>query len=308
MTLQQIEYILALEKHRHFVNAAAECGVTQPTLSMMISKLEQELDVQIFDRTKQPIEPTEMGIKILQQAKSIRRETRKISEIIASAADSLEGQLRMGVIPTLAPYLLPKFIDQFTEKYTQIELHIQERPTDILVKDALDDKIDLFIAATPLEEDGLFEIPLYYEKFQAYFSPSHPLKDQKLNVKNMPSENLWVLDQGHCLRDQVFNFCKKEIPFNHIFQSGSIDTLIRIVDENGGYTIIPELHIPFLSTQQKKNLRIIDNPPPIREISMVIPQDFVREKLLNAISDTIKSVIPEHMIDHRLKKYRIRLK
>ncbi len=308
MTLQQIEYILALDKHRQFVAAAEECEVTQPTLSMMISKLESELDVQIFDRSKKPLEPTELGERILQQARSIRRESRKISEIINSASDQMNGTLRLGVIPTLAPYLLPDFIHLFSTKCPEIDLHIQELETDTLIHELHNDHLDLCIAATPLDEEGLYEIPLYYEQFLAYFSPAHPLKDQTLSTENMPRENLWVLEQGHCLRDQVFNFCSKKTQQNQIFQAGSIDTLIRIVDRNGGYTIIPELHQQFLTAEQKKNLRNIDDPAPVREISLVLPRDFVREKLLNAVSETIQSIIPSHMIDTKLKKYSIRLK
>ncbi len=308
MTLQQLEYLIALDTHRQFVSAADECGVSQPTLSMMISKLEKELDVSIFDRSKQPIEPTDLGVKIIEQARTILRESRKVEELIYAETHGLEGILRIGVIPTLAPYLIPEFIEKFVQKYPEVDLRILELQTDTLIDYLREDRLDMFIAATPLDEDHLYEIPLYYEKFVAYFSPNHPLSEDPLSSRSMPNEDLWILDQGHCLRDQVFNICNSDIQHHKTYLSGSIDTLIRIVDQNGGYTVIPELHTVFLSKEQKKNLRSIDFPPAVREVSLVIHRSYVREKLLNAVSDTIQSIIPEQMIDTKLKKYSIRLK
>ncbi|MFN8258496.1 MAG: hydrogen peroxide-inducible genes activator [Bacteroidales bacterium] len=307
MTLQQLEYIVALNKFRHFVTASEECGVTQPTLSTMISRLESELGVTIFNRSKYPVEPTTMGQKVIQQAENTIREMRKLKEMIVCETESLSGRLKIGVIPTLATYLIPDFIHFFNKNYAQIELTISEMRTANLIEALKKGSIDLFIAATPLEQSDLIEIPIYYEKFVAYFSPENEYRDQNLSADNMPGENLWVLEEGHCFRSQIFNFCHKTVEYNHVFESGSIETLIRIVERNGGYSVIPELHLPFLSENQRNNIRNIENPPAVREVSIVITKDFIKERLINAIAETLKSFIPEHMLDARLKKFSIRL-
>ncbi len=307
MTLQQLEYIVALNKFRHFVNASEHCGVSQPTLSLMIRKLEQELDVTLFDRAKHPVEPTKMGKRIIEQAEVTLRSMKKITELVTSETGKLSGPLHIGVIPTLSPYLVPDFIQLFKEGYPQVELTISEMHTATLVKALEYEEIDMFIAATPLEEENFYEIPLYYEKFVAYFSANTPVTIPKLSATNMPNENLWVLEEGHCLRDQTFNFCKEAITYNQVFEAGSIETLIRIVDKNGGYSVIPELHLPFLSEQQRQNIQEIDSPPATREISVVIKKDFIKEQLINAVADTVKKIIPDSMLDTRLKKFAIKL-
>ena len=207
--------------------------------------------------------------------------------------------LRMVIIPTLAPYLVPKFIKIFSEKYPKIELRISEMRTQTLIGALGKGEIDMMIAATPLNQPDFYEIPLYYEPFAAYFSQDNSLKDVPLSANSMPSENLWILQEGHCLRNQTFNFCRNFDSYNKNFEAGSIDTLIRIVDNNGGYSVIPELHIPFLTEEQKKNVRKIENPPAVREVSLVIRKDFIKERILNAVADTIKEIIPEEMLDRK---------
>ncbi len=307
MTIQQLEYIVALNKFRHFVTASKECGVTQPTLSMMIQKLENELDVSIFDRSKHPIEPTEVGLRIINQAEATLRELKKVKQVVIDETESLSGPLNIGVIPTLSPYLIPQFIKEFKTNYPEIQLTISEMNTETLIQALKRESVDMFIAATPLEEEAFFEIPLYYEKFLAYFSKDHPLRDIPLSATNLPQENLWILEEGHCLRDQIFNFCQRSLPYNHTFEAGSIDTLVRIVDMNGGYSVIPELHMDFLTEEQQINVREINEPPAIREISIVIKNNFIKEKMINAVTDSIKSIIPNHMLDERLKKFSIKL-
>lgn len=307
MTLQQLEYIVAVNKHRHFVAASEQCGVTQPTLSTMIQKLETELGIIIFDRAKHPIEPTVMGQRIIRQAETTLREMRKINELVVTETQSIAGPLKIGVIPTLAPYLIPEFIYRFKTSCEKIDLTLAEMQTATLIDALNKDTIDMFIAATPLNQPDFFEIPLYYEKFVAYFSPDNPFRDVVLSANTMPQENLWVLQEGHCVRNQTFNFCHTETKYNDTFEAGSIDTLIRIVDKNGGYSVIPELHIAYLTDEQKKNVREISCPPAVREISLVIKKDFVKERLINAVADTIKLIMPENMLDERLKKFSIRL-
>lgn len=308
MTLQQLEYVIALSKTKHFVNAAEMCGVTQPTLSMMIQKLEDELDVKIFDRSRHPIEVTIIGKKIIEQAQATLCQLNKIRELISAEKGDISGNINIAIIPTVAPYLLPKFFAEFKRTYPGLSFKFAEIQTSTIEKKLLLGEIDMAILSTPLDNPNILEIPLYYEKFIAYISPNDELYKQKELVSGtLPVEHLWVLEEGHCLRNQVFNFCNNNDISSYAYESGSIDTLIKIVDENGGYTVIPELHIEFLSDTQKKNLRKLVNPEPAREISLVIQQNFIREGQLNAVAETVKKIIPQHMLDPRLKKFAIKI-
>jgi LysR family transcriptional regulator, hydrogen peroxide-inducible genes activator len=308
MTLQQFEYIVAVDQCRHFAKAAEECKVTQPTLSMMIQKLEDELGLKIFNRSKHPVEPTQMGEEIIVKARNILLNAARLKEYVHSEKDGLTGALKLAVIPTVAPYLLPRFFPSFTSRYPEVDLKVSEIRTDTIIEYIVDGKIDAALLATPLHHDKILEIPLYYEKFVGYVSPTAPFyNDETLTSTHLPLKDLWVLQEGHCLRNQVFNFCEENTPRSYMYEAGSIDTLIRIVDTNGGYTVIPELHLPYLTEEQHKNVRPIVGPEAVREISLVIHPDFVREKVLNAVADTIKSIIPSHMLDSRLKKFTIKL-
>jgi LysR family transcriptional regulator, hydrogen peroxide-inducible genes activator len=308
MTLQQLEYIVAVDQYRHFAKAAEECKVTQPTLSMMIQKLEEELGIKVFNRSRHPIEPTQTGEEIIVKARTILMNAARLKEYVHSEKDGLTGALKLAIIPTVAPYLLPRFFPSFMSRYPDVELKVSEIRTDTIIEYIVDGKIDAAILATPLNHDKILEIPLYYEKFVGYVSPTAPFYDNEtLTSANLPLKDLWVLQEGHCLRNQVFNFCGEKSVRNYMYEAGSIDTLIRIVDTNGGYTVIPELHLPYLTTEQLKNVRPIVEPEAVREISLIIHPDFVREKVLNAVADTIKGIIPNHMLDHRLKKFAIKL-
>ena len=308
MTLQQLEYVLALDKTRHFVRAAELCGVTQPTLSAMVQKLEDEMDCKIFDRSRQPIEPTEIGKQIIQQAQVIVYQVNQLKESIRSEKESISGTLNLAIIPTIAPYLLPQFIAAFSKLYPDIALKVSELHTDTILEKLRIAEIDMAILSTPLQDPKILEVPMYYEKFVAYISPMEAIYERtELSATDMPLDKLWVLEEGHCLRNQVFNFCNKKQQHNTIYEAGSIDTLVKIVDVNGGYTIIPELHIELLSENQKLNLREIVNPEATREISVVIRHDFVREGILNAVAECVKQIIPVHMLDARLKKFSIKI-
>lgn len=309
MNIQQLEYIVAVDKFRHFVNAAESCGVTQPTLSSMIQKLEAELDVSIFDRNSHPVKPTPLGEKIIRQAKTILFNSQGLRELVSTEKKSIEGELHLGVIPTVAPYILPMFIKEMRRLHPKIHLHVSEMRTDAIIQKLKNAEIDIALLATPLSQHALLEIPIYYEGFCAYISPSDPLFSQpEIISKKMPYEHLWILQEGHCLRNQIFNFCNaKKSSFISMYEAGSIDTLIKIVDANGGYTIIPELHLPFLSEEQRKNIRPLVSPAVLREISLVVREDYVKEQMLNVCANLIKHTIPEKMIDARLKKFAIRL-
>lgn len=308
MTLQQLEYVLALEKTRHFVRAAEMCNVTQPTLSAMIQKLEDELDCKIFDRSKHPIELTQMGEAIVRQAQIVLYNANQLKENIQTMRGELAGNANIAIIPTIAPYLLPKLIRKQREVYPDISLKIVEYHTKTIIEKLHMAEIDMAILSTPLNDPDILEIPLYYEKFVAYISPEDRIYEYKeLSANDMPLEDLWVLEEGHCMRNQVFNFCEEKRNSGSLYEAGSIGTLVRIVDENGGYTVLPELHIDSLTEDQKKNLRPIVNPEAVREVSIVIRHDFVREGILNALANCVKEIIPAHMIDSRLKKFAIRI-
>ena len=308
MTLQQLEYVLALDKTRHFVRAAELCGVTQPTLSAMIQKLEDELDCKIFDRSRNPIESTEIGKKIIRQAQEIIYQANQLKETVQSEKETLSGTLHLAVIPTIAPYLLPQFIAAFKQSYPEISLKVSEMHTSTIIEKLRIAEIDMAILSTPLDDPKILEVPLYYEKFVAYISPNEPIYERtELSATDMPLDRLWVLEEGHCLRNQIFNFCHEKPQHLSTYEAGSIDTLVKIVDINGGYTVIPELHIELLTDKQKLNLRDIVKPEATREISVVIRHDFVREGILNAVAECIKQIIPAHMLDARLKKFAIRL-
>ena len=307
MTLQQLEYIIALDKSRHFVRAAEPCGVTQPTLSAMIQKLEDELDCKIFDRASHPIIPTKVGEMILKQAQVILFNVNQLMEDVSSQKGSMNGSLSLAMIPTVAPYLLPAFISVFRENFPDVNLKITEMRTESIIRSLHSAEIDMAILSTPLEDPKILEVPLYYEKFIAYISPNESIYNQtEISINDIPQEHLWVLEEGHCLRNQVFNFCSNR-SHKALYEAGSIDTLVKIVDKNGGLTVIPELHIELLSEIQKQNLRKIVKPEATREISLVIRHDYVREGLMNAVADTIKLIIPQQMLDARLKKFAIKL-
>lgn len=308
MTLQQLEYVVAVDKYRHFVQAANACGVTQSTLSALIQKLEQELDVLIFDRNAHPIQPTLPGEQIIAQAKVLLFNAAQLKEMVLSEREQEQGPLRMAVIPTVAPYILPKLFRIVHASHPNLALHVSETRTDGIVQQLKRAELDMALLATPLNQSDLLEIPIYYEPFVAYVSPSESLyKQTEIESHHLPSEHLWVLQEGHCLRNQVMNICEKKTGYSSIYEAGSIDTLVKIVDENAGYTIIPELHVALLPPTQQAHIRKIVNPEPVREISLVVRHDYVRERMLNLIAHCIRQIIPEHMVDARLKKFAIKL-
>ena len=308
MNIQQLEYIVALDKHRHFQRAAESCGVSQPTLSALIQKLEEELDLTLFDRKSHPINTTDSGRAVIDQARVVLYHIAQLKEMTRSEKELDRGTVRIGVIPTVAPYILPRLFKQMQQMSPQIELRAFELRTAIIIEQLRKAELDMAILATPLDQPDFLEIPLYYEKFAAYVSPSEELYNkEEIAAHEMPTEHLWVLKEGHCMRNQVFNFCQTQSAYSTTYEAGSIDTLIKIVDENGGYTVIPELHLPLLHDKQQYHVRQLASPTPVREISLVIRQDYVRERLINSVADAVKAIIPDEMLDTRLKKFAIKL-
>lgn len=309
MTLQQMEYIVALDKYRHFVLAAESCGVTQPTLSALIQKLEEELDVKIFNRDRKQVTPTDIGEKIIRQARTALNEAYRIREVVADETSTTNGNLRIGILPTIAPYLVPDLIHHFRKSFPNVNLYIDEKENESLVKDLELGNIDMAITTLPESSKGLLEIPVYVERFVAYFSEKCSKAQQFISKGEIPAEQIWILKEGHCLPHSGLNLCKNGQFGNHIYQAGSIETLIRIVDKNGGYTIIPELHLRFLNDKQKeKVLPLQVNPPAQRQVSLLVKEDFVRERMMQAVLDVLQQIIPEEMMDNRIKKHAVRLR
>jgi LysR family hydrogen peroxide-inducible transcriptional activator len=306
MNLQQLEYIVAVDRERHFVKAAESCFITQATLSAMIKKLEEELSCTIFDRNKKPVEPTTIGQKIIDQAKVILRETRHLEEYSYSISKELSGVIRLGIIPTMAPYVLPIFLKSFLEKHPKLHLKIKELTTDQIISEIHKDQIDIGILATPLGEKGIKEIPLFYEEFVLYASDKESILNNKTVHENEIDHNkLWILEEGHCLRAQVINFCRiniqKSFMQNLEFEAGNLQTLINLVDENGGYTILPELAIQHLQEEKLDYLRYFEEPQPVREVSLVTSEYYSRSAIVEALSENIKSNVPSKMFSNKSK-------
>ncbi|MDR1380740.1 MAG: hydrogen peroxide-inducible genes activator [Tannerella sp.] len=310
MTIQQLEYIIAVDNYRHFVKAAEACSVTQPTLSMMIQKLEDELEVKIFDRTVHPVRPTEIGEKIIRQAHTSVYQFNQIKELVNNEKDILTGDFRMGVIPTVATYLVPELLNLVSESYSGINLMMQEIPTSAMVESILNGKIDGGLAATPLKNPLLVEMPIYYEKFYAYISPEDRAFDgEEIDLGEIDLRKLWLLNNVHCLRGQVETLCKRKKETGQRrtvnYESGTLDTLINIVDYNGGFTIIPEMTAMGLPEEKQNNLRRIKGDVSVREISLVVSNNFVRQKMAGLITEMIRESVPKSMQDPALSRYAI---
>lgn len=273
MTIQQLEYIIAVDKHRHFGHAAESCFVTQPTLSAQVNKLEIELGVILFDRSKMPVIPTEVGSTIIDQAKKVTSHSKGIFELVSQLKGDVSGVIKIGIIPTLAPYLLHRFIRVFLEKYPNVQLQVEDLITEEILKRLKNDEIDLGIIVTPLEEVGFLEKPMFYEKFYAYLSKDHPLLNkERLEIKDLENADMWVLQQGHCFRDQVLNLCnkKKFQRMNFHYESGSLEGLKNMVNKYQGITLLPELATFDLTEEEKLRLRRFDKEEPIREVSIIL--------------------------------------
>lgn len=247
MTLTQLEYIVAIDTYRSFGLAAGKCLVTQPTLSMQVRKLEQELGLELFDRSSQPILPTEAGRLIVDQARVVLREAGRIGEIVREQKLELEGTLTLGVIPTVAPYLLPYFLGPFSKKYPEVRLEIRELTTGDIVSLLRRDLLDAGILATPVHEPGLVEEPVFYEEIMLYVHPGHALAAyEAVPAAHLETRDMWMLTEGNCFRDQVINLCalRGNMPMHNLkYESGSIETLRKMVDVEGGYTLMPELAV-----------------------------------------------------------------
>lgn len=310
MNIQQLDYIVAVDTYRHFSRAAEACFVTQPTLSMMIQKLEDELGVKVFDRSKSPVAPTAIGEKIIEQARIVISQVGQITQIIDQERGIISGTFRLGIIPTVAPYLLPRLMHIYATNSKDIRICVEETTTAQAIEKLHKAELDGAILATPLNESALNESPLYYERFFAYISPSEKALYAKTSLEesDLTAAKLWMLDEVHCFRTQILHLCNlretRRQPSNiFTYEAGSIDTLINIIDQNEGLTIIPEMALDNLSEAQRKNVRPFTHTTPVREISLVTHKDFIRDNAVKAIKDKINEAIPESFRDDALKKY-----
>lgn len=300
MTLTQLEYIVAVEKFRNFRKAAKSCFVTQPTLSMQIQKLEDQLGVLLFDRSSQPIQATPIGAKILDQARVVLSQAALIAELIQTEKEQVEGDLRLAIIPTLAPYLLPLFLDDFAKRYPKVRLFVEESKTDDIVVALQKNQIDAGLLVTPLGEESLVEHALFREPFYVYAAKNSELaKHTEVRDKDLRDDELLLLAEGHCMREQVLRVCRdrrKNAPLGaHLqFESGSIETLCHLVEKGLGYTVIPHLAITWQGTRMGKVVPFAE-PRPSREVSLVVHRSFVRGSILKALSATIQGALPKEL-------------
>lgn len=295
MTITQLQYVLAVAEHKNFTLAAEKCFVTQPTLSMQIQKIEDELSILIFDRSKKPIQLTAIGQKIVEQAKNIVNEAGKIKDIVEFQKGFIGGEFRIGIIPTIMPTLLPMFLNNFIKKYPRIKLIIEELNTDEIITKLKNGHLDAAIAATPLEDEKIKEIVLYYEPFVAYV-PHQNIISQKseIEISDLNIDDILLLQDGHCFRDGILNLCKnKEISGKNSFQleSGSFETLIKLADEGLGTTLLPYMHTLNLNEKDKLKLRQFKEPKPAREVSLIYPKSELKIHIIDALRNTISGVV-----------------
>jgi len=301
ITLTQLEYIVAVDTFRHFGRAAENCFITQPTLSMQIKKLEEDLEVIIFDRSKQPLIPTDVGRRIIDQARIALQESQKINNIIKEHKNLISGELKIGIIPTLAPYLLPLFIGNYKRRYPNINIKVEELTTANIIDRLQRDLLDVGILVTPLHEDRINEKPIFYEGMLLYLHDDHPLAQKpNIKLKDIATPEIWLLSDGHCFRDQVINLCSFKgaantaLPFH--FEAGSLETVMNIIDKEGGMTIIPELATIGMSEARFEHVRTFNDINPLREVSLVFSRHFAKYKLVELLWKEIVASMPEKLL------------
>ena len=299
MTLQQLEYILAVNQFRHFSKAAEYCRVTQPTLSAMIQKLEEELDTRIFDRSQQPVCPTPVGIHIIEQAQNILVQANRIKNIIEEEKHSLTGTFKLGILPTVAPYLLPRFFPQLMKKYPDLDIRVVEMKTNDIKKALQTGEIDAGIVASLAGMEELQQTPLFYEQFFAYVSREDALfNNEVIRTSDLNGEQLWLLDEGHCFRDQLVRFCQMTSAraSQLAYHLGSMETFMRMVESGKGVTFIPELAVLQLGDAQKELVRSFAIPCPTRQVVLLTNKNFIRHTLLEVLVKEIKLSVPKEML------------
>lgn len=298
-TLTQLEYLIAVDREKNFSLASKNCFVSQPSLSIQIKKLEEELGVIVFDRSKQPIVATQEGKVVIEQAKVILKEHKKLHALAQMQSHEPQGEFKLAVIPTLASFVIPLFVSSFSKNYPKVHLIINEYKTEDIIKLLAQDDIDAGLLVTPLGDERIIERHLFFEPFYCYVGPNHPLSSKKIiSEDDLDGKNLWLLSEGHCFRDQVLKICsldkKKGILPNIEFESGNLETLKKMVRNASGYTLLPELAVEELEEEEKKLfIRKFKKPVPTREVSLVYGRSFLKEAIIEALEKSILSGLPK---------------
>ncbi|MEA1876344.1 MAG: LysR substrate-binding domain-containing protein [Bacteroidota bacterium] len=305
MNLQQLEYVIAVDRFKNFSRAAAHCFVTQATLSAMVKKLEIELEVTIFDRKKSPVITTDCGTDIIEEAKKALYHINLIQDYSKTVQDTIDGRIRVGIIPTIANTLLPIILKPLLLKFPDLIIEVHEITTDNLLKDLETGSLDFGILATPVEYEQIEENILYYESMMVY--GVHDLKSQYILPEQLNDSKIWLLEEGHCFRNQAINICnldkKEDLPDNLIFEANSFETLLNITDEFGGITLIPELFYQSMSLGRKKRTQTFQVPLPVREVSLVYYRPYAKLRIINRLTEEIKELMKGKLVS---EKYRAR--
>ena len=308
MTLLQLKYIVAIDRYRHFGKAAEACGLTQSTLSLMVKKMEEELDVRIFDRDAHPVAPTEIGRRIIDQAKVVLYNVDQIAQMPLSEKEALSGPLRIALISTVSPVLVPGLYKFIGERYPSISLQTEEMLTGTIKDKLRKAEVDMGILSGPVHEPGLLEIPLYHERFLAYVSPSNPVYAQEsIRMETLLSQPIWIIKDGIRQMDPSEVGTVEQLSYDRFFEGGRVGLLIKIVNDNGGITIIPETHAGLVMYSQQTALRPIIEPERQRTVSLVVRTDFIHEAKLNAVVDAVKNIIPGKLLDPIIRKRNLKL-
>ena len=301
MTLSQLTYVLAVYRLGNFGAAAKACHITQPTLSMQIKKLEEESGIVVFDRSRQPVVPTQAGYAFIKQAEQVVHEHEKLQAVVAQLKGSMAGELKIGVIPTLAPYFLPYAAGAFARKYREVHLRLVELTTDEIVAKLTTDQLDAGLLVTPLRHSGIVEEKLFYEEIFLYAHPNHQVSQlSEVTLADLAQPGMWLLASGHCFRHQVLNLCSfskehaTDMPF--AFEGGSLETLRRLVDSEGGFTLLPELTTQELNEDQLQNLKQFAAPCPLREVSLVHTTSQAKVSILNAFKEVVLQHLPARLL------------
>ena len=299
MTITQLEYVVALDTHRNFAKAAAHCYVTQPTLSMQLKKLEEELGTVLFDRNKKPVVPTDVGEQVIEQARVSLQSLKQIDALVRRHTDDLSGTLRVGIIPTLSPYLLPRVLPALAKQYPNLTLEIEELLSDQIVDKLHKDQLDVALWVARASESRLVHVPLFYERFLVYLSDGHAYPQETISLSELDMKQLWLLKEGHCFRDQVASFCGGLLETNHhaSFLSGSLETLKKIVDQHYGFTLLPELAVFDLPEARQANVRSFKSISPLRAVSLTYHQRFRKDKLVQMLKTEIRANVPPELLD-----------
>ena len=295
MTISQLQYIVALDTHRHFVKAAEHCFVAQPTLTIQVKKLEEEIGMSIFDRSHQPLKPTPTGKSFITQARAILREVDKLKSMVNHEREATGGTFKLGIIPSLSTYLLPLFLPVFSKAFPDTTLEIKEWQSDDIISGIKSNELNLGLLVTPLEETQIREIPLFYEPFMIYAHESHSLlAGEYVDADQLSADDLWLLEKGHCFRNQTLNICSQEggngVGRNIKFDGGSLETLKSMIQQLSGYTLIPEL--AYDPDREAGFVKKFASPEPAREVSLVTHRMFTREKLVSELSQAIIRSVP----------------